>query len=100
MTVPVIAVTAGDPCGIGPEVILKSLAGRRAASSASLLLIGDHHVFVRTARGLGLRLPRWQVLGPDDAPERSSRVSFLDCGHAGAFADPAAFHFLSTPLFP
>ncbi len=81
----VIAVTAGDPCGVGPETILKSLTIRSVASAVSLLIIGDHRVFARTARRLGLRLPRWQVLGQDDVPERSSRVSFLDCGHTGAF---------------
>jgi 4-hydroxythreonine-4-phosphate dehydrogenase len=82
---PVIAVTAGDPCGVGPEVILKSLALRRAASAVPLLLLGDHHVFTRTARRLGLRLPRWQVRGPGETPDGSARLSFLDCGHAGSF---------------
>ena len=102
----VVAVTAGDPCGVGPEIILKSLARWRPGSPASLLIIGDHRVFARTARGLGLRLPRWQVLGPDDAPERSSRVSFLDCGHAGAFvpgqssarAGQASLNYLNRAL--
>ena len=82
---PVVAVTAGDPCGIGPEVILKSLAGRRPRDGVSLLVIGDHAVFASTARRLGMRLPPWRRFGPDDEPDRSSVLSFLDGGHAGPF---------------
>ena len=82
---PVVAVTAGDPCGIGPETILKSLAGGRPGGRASLLVIGDHGVFAATARRLGLHLPPWQRLGPDDEPDRFSPLSFLDSGHAGPF---------------
>lgn len=69
-----IAVTAGDPCGIGPEVILKAL--RHARWRHPLLVIGDHAVFERTARRLGIRLP-WRA---------SRSITFLDCGHRRAFA--------------
>ena len=82
---PVIAITAGDPCGVGPEVILKSLARWRPASAVSLLVIGGHRVFARTARRLGLRLPPWQAWSPDDTRDRSARLFFLDCGSPEAF---------------
>ncbi|MGH7950021.1 MAG: 4-hydroxythreonine-4-phosphate dehydrogenase PdxA [Candidatus Binataceae bacterium] len=48
---PVIAVTMGDPAGIGPEVILKTAAALRARRSApSMLVIGDLAVMRETAR--------------------------------------------------
>jgi 4-hydroxythreonine-4-phosphate dehydrogenase len=38
---PKIAVTLGDPAGVGGEVILKALADPETASSAELIVIGD-----------------------------------------------------------
>ncbi len=67
---PSLVITGGDPCGIGPEVILKALAAPRP-HGVRLLVIGDWAVFERTARALHLRWPR--------------AVSFLDCPHRGTF---------------
>ncbi len=41
MRKPVIAITMGDPAGIGPELIVKALAGRVIRSKADPLVIGD-----------------------------------------------------------
>jgi 4-hydroxythreonine-4-phosphate dehydrogenase len=50
---PLIAVTMGDPAGIGPEVILKAAAVlARRAGAPSLVVIGDRDVMERAARGL------------------------------------------------
>lgn len=38
---PLIAITMGDPAGIGPEICAKALAGGEAAKFANCLLIGD-----------------------------------------------------------
>ena len=41
---PILAVTVGDPAGIGPEICLKAVAGlrdRMAARMLALVLIGD-----------------------------------------------------------
>lgn len=52
----------GDPTGIGPEVTLKALAGRRGAGPGSPILVGDVGVFRDTARRLklGLRFEAWE----------------------------------------
>lgn len=83
---PTIAITAGDPCGIGPEVILKALA-QRSSSQARLIVIGDLAVFERTARRLHRRLPLWRVVHPPDVANRGrlSSLTFLECGPRGAF---------------
>ncbi|HZP18884.1 MAG TPA: 4-hydroxythreonine-4-phosphate dehydrogenase PdxA [Bauldia sp.] len=60
MTAPHIAITTGDPAGIGPEIILKAaaaLAPRLAAGELALTVIGPRATFARTARELGLRDP-------------------------------------------
>lgn len=66
-----VALTAGDPCGIGPEVILKALAAWRPPSRVRLVVIGDRAVFDAEARRSGRRVPSW----PD----------WLDCGHRHMF---------------
>lgn len=82
---PIIAVTAGDPCGIGPEVVLKVLAAGRPAG-IRLIVIGDVTVFERTARALRLSLPRWTVVEPEGlAIAAETRLAFLDLGHPWRF---------------
>ncbi len=39
---PIIAITMGDPCGIGPEIIVKALQNPDIASLCVPLVIGDH----------------------------------------------------------
>ena len=60
MTHPILAVTIGDPAGIGPEICLKAasdLAARLAQNQMSLILIGDVDVLRATGAALGLPVP-------------------------------------------
>ena len=74
---PVIAVTAGDPCGIGPEVLIKAIADRRR-SHARLVVIGDAGVFEQEARRLKQRLPGWMTISVDEVPHHLTRVAATD----------------------
>ena len=77
---PVLAVTSGDPCGIGPEVILKSLGVARGR--CRLIVIGDLSVFERLARRLRRRLPRWVVTTPEAAASGTRHAMvFVDLRH-------------------
>jgi 4-hydroxythreonine-4-phosphate dehydrogenase len=60
-----LAVTMGDPAGIGPEVALKALVSPEARAAGPFLLVGSRRVFEEIARRLGL------------APELPAEV--LDC---------------------
>ncbi len=42
---PIIAITAGDQNGIGPEIVLKSLRDRRVRRSVVPVLVGAEAVF-------------------------------------------------------
>ncbi len=60
VTYPILAVTIGDPAGIGPEICLKaaaSLAPRLAARQMALVLVGDAGVLRATGAALGLPVP-------------------------------------------
>ena len=52
MKKPLIAVTMGDPAGIGPEIILKALDDPRIKKACRLLIFGDRQVLESTARRL------------------------------------------------
>ncbi len=53
----VLAITVGDPGGIGAEVALKAAYGGRWPHYLRLVLVGDHELLARTARQLRLALP-------------------------------------------
>jgi 4-hydroxythreonine-4-phosphate dehydrogenase len=59
---PIIAVTMGDPAGIGPEIILKALADPTIRKVARLLILGDWGVLQRTRAGKKIypQLVCWQ----------------------------------------
>jgi 4-hydroxythreonine-4-phosphate dehydrogenase len=75
---PVIAVTLGDPCGIGPEVLLKALARPSRSLSRRLVVIGTLRVVQHTARRLRLPMPDWDVVGADEDRESRSPLVFVD----------------------
>jgi len=51
-----LAISMGDPGGIGPEVVLKALAKRGVAAVIDPILVGDRSVWDETARRLHLRV--------------------------------------------
>ena len=51
-----IGITMGDPCGIGPEVILKALS-QDTLAMADFVVIGCEKVFCNVAENLGLKPP-------------------------------------------
>src|SRR5690554_5829202 len=50
-----IVVTIGDPCGIGPEIVLKACADPTLA--VALRVVGDAALLAREAKRLALPLP-------------------------------------------
>lgn len=57
---PVIGITLGDPCGIGAEVIVKSLADDELRASARYVIFGNHELMNHAARLSGIR-PFWFI---------------------------------------
>jgi 4-hydroxythreonine-4-phosphate dehydrogenase len=47
-----VAITLGDPAGIGPEVVLKALADPAVTAQAEIIVFGDHATLHRTYRYL------------------------------------------------
>lgn len=56
MNKPLCALTMGDPAGIGPEIILRTLFSQRACSAADMVVVGFPEPLERDAGLLGLDL--------------------------------------------
>jgi 4-hydroxythreonine-4-phosphate dehydrogenase len=52
---PRIAITMGDPAGIGPEVVLKAVAESEVLDACVPVIVGDAQLLAHTARTLDLR---------------------------------------------
>src|SRR5213082_947884 len=57
MALPRIAVTMGDPAGVGPELCLRLLADERVRAFCTPVVFGDAGVLDRVASQLGWPLP-------------------------------------------
>ena len=55
--VPVVAITVGEPAGIGPEISLEGARVARAAGRIRPVLIGDGRLLATRARAAGIVLP-------------------------------------------
>ncbi|MBN1596358.1 4-hydroxythreonine-4-phosphate dehydrogenase PdxA [candidate division FCPU426 bacterium] len=53
---PIIGITMGDPAGIGPEIIVKSLQNRDIINKIQPVLIGNEDVFKRAILENGLKI--------------------------------------------
>ena len=55
--IPTIAITTGDPAGIGPEVVLKALTDQELLNIARWVVIGDAAIFDMIGERIGLKPP-------------------------------------------
>ena len=78
VALPRIAITMGDPAGIGPEVVLKALAEVEIREICAPVIIGDAQLLAHTARTLDLRCGYDIVRKGEPLPEH--------------FTDPIIYH--------
>jgi 4-phospho-D-threonate 3-dehydrogenase / 4-phospho-D-erythronate 3-dehydrogenase len=86
MTRPLLAITMGDPAGIGPEVVLKALAEPSLAARCRPVVVGSTALLARTLGGLALDLTLRSVAEPEDAEGRAGTVDVLDLDNLDAAA--------------
>ena len=72
---PGIAITMGDPCGIGPEVVAKALADPRVYESCRPVVVGSSYAMEQAVALTGVTL---RVGQPDDAAEAGRDSSVID----------------------
>ncbi|MBI3039238.1 4-hydroxythreonine-4-phosphate dehydrogenase PdxA [bacterium] len=88
---PLLALTIGDPCGIGPEIVAKTLSSLPIALARRLIAIGPIDHLKKTFLSLGLSEPIWRSY--ENAPFDGLRFISIDnnetydygevCSHGG-----------------
>ncbi|MET0970229.1 MAG: 4-hydroxythreonine-4-phosphate dehydrogenase PdxA [Tardiphaga sp.] len=78
MTRPTIAITMGDPAGIGPEVIMKALAVPAAQAMCNALVIGDAGRLRQAGKIVGGSLEVDSLANAEDANFASKNVQCVD----------------------
>ena len=86
---PLIAVTMGDPAGIGPEVILKAVGMlARRPGAPNIVVVGDLDVMDRAAKGLR-GSPRMRKWSSTDKPVASADgIGLLESSRLGDQTPP------------
>lgn len=107
MTPPLIAVTMGDPAGIGPEIIARAFAAPEFHDENRCLVVGDAAMVERAARLLDLPLRVNVIEEPEDAAYEPGTVDVLaetdlpedlPFGKLDARAGDAAFRYVKRAV--
>jgi 4-hydroxythreonine-4-phosphate dehydrogenase len=77
---PIIALTTGDPAGVGPEIVVKALAEGSWAGHLVPVVIGDAAIVEQVVEGCQLELKVRTIASPEEATATPGVVELLDCG--------------------
>jgi 4-hydroxythreonine-4-phosphate dehydrogenase len=91
-----LGITLGDPTGIGPEIVVATLAAAPSEWRARCVVYGDHAPLERAAHALGLAMPDVRIIGvgagdravpgcPDEV-SGAAQVGYLETAVAAAKA--------------
>src|SRR3954454_7193746 len=80
---PTLALTLGDPAGIGPEIMAKALAEGSAYDHLVPAVVGDEGVLAQVVEGCGLDLELRNIEHPGDARGERGVVDLIDLDNIG-----------------
>ena len=107
MVTPLIAVTMGDPAGVGPEIVAKAFADPGFGDENRALVVGDPAILERAAKLLDLQLGINEIEGPEEALFEPGVADVLAVGELpedlpfgvlDARAGDAAFRYLQRAI--
>jgi 4-hydroxythreonine-4-phosphate dehydrogenase len=76
-TRPVLAITMGDPAGIGPEIAVRALLSPEVRDCSRSFLIGDARVFERALAVCGLTATLNRIAGPETMADRAGVIDVV-----------------------
>jgi len=77
-----LAITMGDPAGVGPEVVVGALSTRRVREACRALVIGDERTLREASESLRRRFRARVVGGVEEMDRGTSAVCLLDLHNA------------------
>ena len=83
MNRPIIAITMGDPSGVGPEIIARALADEAVTSCCRPLVIGDLQAMERAVALTGSHAKVVVAASPDELPDEAgaNAIHLCVCSH-------------------
>jgi 4-phospho-D-threonate 3-dehydrogenase / 4-phospho-D-erythronate 3-dehydrogenase len=89
LPLPILAITLGDPAGIGPEIILKALQVPLVFEQCRPLVIGDRRILERAAQDIGAAPVVYDIVSdPSGAVFQPGRITLIDPGNAAPESCP------------
>lgn len=82
MTKPILALTMGDPAGIGPEIIVKALTHHALYDRCRPLVIGDQRILAQAATWVGTTTAFDVVADPAAGRYTPNTITLLDLQNA------------------
>ncbi len=108
MKKPLIAVPLGDPAGIGPEIVARSVADRELFRIADCIVIGDRKIMENAIRITGEDLTVNVVTDPAEGDYREGVLNLIDLdnidmdrfefGKVSAMCGKAAFGYIEKSI--
>ena len=97
---PRLALTLGDPAGIGPEIVLKALADPSFTQEYQITVIGSRSLLEKTYEQLhtGAALASPDEISVWDVPLSPSVMKEVKLGEGNAASGEASFTFLQTAI--
>jgi 4-hydroxythreonine-4-phosphate dehydrogenase len=77
-----LALTSGEPAGIGPDITLKAWLRRKELKLPAFYLLGDRDFFARRATALGLKVELAEVRAEDAPATFADALPVVATGHA------------------
>ena len=93
MSLPIVAITMGDAAGVGPEIIVKAMAGRGVHTCCRPLVVGDT---VRLGRAAAICNVHAAVRPVDNPANAAFEVGTIDCIDLGLIPQDLPFGTLSA----
>src|SRR2546427_2694635 len=97
MDAPVVAVTIGDPAGIGPEIVVRALADDPVRRAVQAVVVGDRWVVERAMEVTGTKL-EFSPAGPLRLLDLANVDHRLQWGKIQATAGAAAGQFIERAV--
>lgn len=78
MNKPIVGITLGDPCGIGPEIIIKALKNKAIYERCKPVIIGDKSIIGNVVENLKFNLEINIIKKPSEGKYKYSCVDLID----------------------
>ena len=89
MKKPLIAVPIGDPAGVGPEIVAKSVASEEVFEAADCVIVGDKTIIENAIKIVGVDLTVHEISEAEEGDYRKGILNLIDLGNV----DMAKFEF-------